>query len=136
MLEATAIGRLVAEPQLREIKKNDHVYNVCEFGLACQQRKDKVDFVKAAAWRGMGDFIFKHVQKGQKVFVSGELTIPPFDKEKGRAFEPYITVKDFEFCDSKKKELKEEPPAEAPIPDDESLYNSYSENDIAGNIPE
>lgn len=136
MLEARTIGRLVAEPQQRDIKKGDNIYKICEFRLACQQRKDKVDFIKVAAWRGMGDFIFTHVQKGQKIFVSGELTIPPFDKEKGRAFEPYITVKQFEFCDSKKKELTQEPPAEAPAPDDESLYNSYSEDDIAGNIPE
>ncbi len=136
MLVATAIGRLVAEPQLREIKRDNKTYSVCEFRLACQQRKDKVDFVKVAAWRGMGDFIFNHVHKGQKIFVSGELTIPPYDKEKGRAFEPYITVKQFEFCDSKKKELAQEPPAEAPAPDDESLYDSFSEDDIAGSIPE
>ena len=106
MLKAWGIGRLVAEPTLRTIRKNDTDYNVCEFRLACQQRKDKVDFVDAAAWRGMGDFIFKHVKKGQKVFVEGLLHIPEYDKEKGRAYNPYIDVNNFEFCDRKPKEQK------------------------------
>lgn len=103
MLKAWGIGRLVAEPTLRSIKKNGTDYNVCEFRLACQQRKDKVDFINVAAWRGMGDFIFKHVHKGQKVFVEGMLHIPEYDKEKSRAYNPYITVYNFEFCDRKSK---------------------------------
>ena len=106
MLEARGIGRLVAEPTLRTIRKNNTDYNVCEFRLACQQRKNKVDFIDAAAWRGMGDFIYKHVKKGQKVFVEGLLHIPEYDKEKGRAYNPYIVVYNFEFCDTKSKELK------------------------------
>ena len=47
MLKAWGIGRLVAEPTLRSIKKNETDYNVCEFRLACQQRKDRVDFINA-----------------------------------------------------------------------------------------
>lgn len=104
MLKACGIGRLVAEPTLRAIRKNDTDYNVCEFRLACQQRKDKVDFIDAAAWRGMGDFIFKHVHKGQKILVEGVLHIPEYDKEKGRSYNPYIDVYNFEFCDRKQKE--------------------------------
>ena len=133
MLEGRAIGRLVADPQLREIRKNDTVYKVCEFRLACQQRKDEVDFIKVTAWRGMGDFIFNHVQKGQKVFVGGKLKIPPFNKEKGRAFEPYLVVYDFEFCDSKKKELHSTPPDEEPSPEDDDLLDTLQEDDL---IPE
>jgi len=102
MLEAKAIGRLVAAPQLRSIIKNDTEYSVCEFRLACQQRKDVVEFIKVVAWRGMGDFIFKNVKKGQKIYISGTLKIPPFDKEKGRAYGPCIVVDKFEFCSSKK----------------------------------
>lgn len=104
MLEARGIGRLVAEPTLRTIRKNNTDYSVCEFRLACQQRKDKVDFIDAAAWRGMGAFIFKNVHKGQKIFVEGQLHVPAYDKEKGRAYNPYIVVYNFEFCDRKPKE--------------------------------
>lgn len=106
MLEGRAIGRLVAEPTIRKVRKNDTDYQVCEFRLACQQRKDKVDFIDAAAWRGMGDFIFKNVHKGQKVYIAGTLHIPPYDKEKNRKYDPYIVIYDFEFCDSKPKEQK------------------------------
>lgn len=117
MLEAIAIGRVVAEPQLKEFRKNDTTYKLCEIRLACQQRKNEVDFVNAAAWRGMGDFIFNHVKKGQKIYISGKLKIPPYNKEKGRAFEPYIDVYDFEFCDSKKKEINSDPAIDEPLPD-------------------
>ena len=130
MLRGIAIGRLVADPQLREIKKNGLTYKVCEFRIACQQRKDDVDFIKITAWRGMGDFIFKHCVKGQKVAILGRLKIPPYDKEKGRSYEPYIVCSEFEFADSKKKEAKAAPPHEEPGPDDENLYKTLSEDDL------
>jgi single-stranded DNA-binding protein len=130
MLKGAAIGRLVADPQLHEIKKNDLTYKVCEFRLACQQRKDSVDFIKITAWRGMGDFIFNHVVKGQKVAITGRLHVPPFDKEKGRAYEPYIVCSEFEFADSKRKEPRGTPPQEGPGPDDDELYDTLSEDDL------
>lgn len=129
MLEAKAIGRLVSKPTLRTIRKNDTDYSVCEFRLACQQRKGEVDFVKVAAWRGMGNFIFNHVQKGQKIYIGGKLKIPPYDKEKGRAYEPYIVALSFEFCDSKSKAVKEAP-HEEPSPDDASYYDTLSEEEL------
>lgn len=130
MLEAKAIGRLVASPQLRSIIKNDTEYSVCEFRLACQQRKDVVEFIKVVAWRGMGDFIFKNVKKGQKIYISGTLKIPPFDKEKGRAYEPYIVVFSFEFCDSKPKEAKQPADENEPTVSDEDLAQTISEDDL------
>ncbi|WP_313294441.1 single-stranded DNA-binding protein [Faecalispora jeddahensis] len=132
MLKAEAIGRLVADPQLRVIKKNDTEYAVCEFKLACQGRKEEVDFVKVTAWRGMGNFIYNHVQKGQKVYVAGKLKIPPFEKERGSAYEPYIVVFNFEFCDNKKKEVKEQPIPDAGSPSDDDLYETLSEDDLIG----
>lgn len=134
MLEGEAIGRLVADPQLRPINKNGTAYNVCEFRLACQQRKNEVDFIKITAWRGMGDFIAKHVQKGQKIYVKGKLKIPPFDKETGRAYEPYIVCFNFEFCDSNKKAVQTPPAPDEPSPEDEDLYETLiMEDDL---IPE
>lgn len=128
MLEAKAIGRLVADPTLRTVTKNGTNYNVCEFRLACQQRKDKVDFINNTAWRGMGDFIFKSCHKGQKVFVEGTLTIPPFSKEKGRAYDPYICVSKFEFCDSKPK--NERPAAQGPAsPESVESYDMLNSTD-------
>lgn len=130
MLEARGIGRLVAEPTLRTIRKNNTDYNVCEFRLACQQRKNKVDFIDAAAWRGMGDFIYKHVKKGQKVFVEGLLHIPEYDKEKGRAYNPYIVVYNFEFCDTKPKELKAADSTSAVHQNAEDLADTLSADDF------
>lgn len=69
MLEGEAIGRLVADPQLRPINKNGTAYNVCEFRLACQQRKNEVDFIKITAWRGMGDFIYSRPFANMRFFV-------------------------------------------------------------------
>ena len=133
MLKATAIGRVVADPQLREISKNGKSYNVCELRLACQQRKDEVDFIKVTAWRGMGDFIAKHVQKGQKICIAGKLKIPPYDKDKGRAYDPYIICFNFEFCDSNKKAVQNPPSPEETSPADEDLYDTLMEDDV---IPE
>jgi single-stranded DNA-binding protein len=128
MLEAKAIGRLVANPQIHSIIKNDTEYTVCEFRLACQQKKDKVDFIKVTAWRGMGDFIFKNVKKGQKIYIGGALKIPPYDKEKGHAYEPYIVTYNFEFCDSKSKEPKA--PDDETAPNNEEFSDTINEDDL------
>lgn len=133
MLSGKAIGRLTADPTLRVIKKNNTDYKVCEFRLACQQRKDEVDFIKVTAWRGMGDFIFNHVRKGQKIFIEGKLKVPPFDKEKGRAYEPYIVCLNFEFCDSKRKDVQAPPPSDESSPEDDAYIDTLEEDDL---IPE
>ena len=133
MLKSRAIGRLVADPQMRIIKKNDTDYPVCEFRMACQDGKDKVDFIKITAWRGMGNFIFNNVKKGQKIYIEGKLKIPPFNKERGNAYEPYIVVFDFEFCDSKRKEVAEEQnlrAESADSPTDDELYETLSEDEL------
>lgn len=98
MLEAEALGRLTANPKIQEGTKNGAGYRVCEFRLACQQRKGKVDFIKVTAWGGTGEFLFKALQKGEKIFLEGTLHIPPYDRGKGRPYEPYLVVDKFEFC--------------------------------------
>ena len=105
MLEAKAIGRLTADPKIQKRTKGDTEYKVCEFRLACQQRKDKVDFIKVTAWSGMGNFLFKALRKGEKIYVEGSLHIPPFDREKGRSYDPYLVADKFEFCGDKEKGL-------------------------------
>lgn len=136
MLKAWGIGRLVAEPKLRTIRKNNTDYVVCEFRLACQQKKDKTDFIDVSAWRGMGDFIYKHVKKGQKIFVEGLLHIPGFDKEKGHAYNPYIVVYNFEFCDRKPKELKADVDETTARQDADDLADTMSADDFADDFME
>lgn len=103
MLEARAIGRLVADPTMKKVKKDGKTYDICEFRLACRQRSNQTDFINVTAWGGIGDFLFNNVHKGQKIFIGGRLKVPPYDKEKNREYEPYIVAEDFEFCDSKQK---------------------------------
>lgn len=130
MLKAWAIGRLVAEPTRKTVKKNDLDYNVCEFRLACQQRKDATDFINGTAWRGMGDFIFKHVHKGQKIYVEGYLHIPPYDKAKGRAYDPYIVVYGFEFCDSRPRGSKTKGDSSNSVQDAKDFDNTLDDDDL------
>ncbi len=104
MLEARAIGRLVADPTIKKVKKDGKTYDICELRLACRQSKGHTDFINVTAWGGSGDFLFNNVHKGQKIFIGGRLKVPPYDKEKKREYEPYIVMENFEFCDSKKEQ--------------------------------
>ena len=132
MLKGRGIGRLVADPKQRVIRKNDTDYAVCEFTLACQQGKGKVDFIKITAWRGLGNFLYNNVKKGQKIYIEGTLKIPPYDKERGSAYEPYIVAYDFEFCGSGIKEVKEQPDPDAGSPSDDELYETLTDDDLIG----
>lgn len=116
-----AIGRLTADPQVKDVKET----KLCAFVLAVPKTIDKSDFLRCVAFGRTAEVIGQYVKKGSKIAIEGVLhtrTYETKEGEKGYSWEIMVTAIDFmdakpaeEKKDSKKKasKKKEEPEDDA-----------------------
>jgi single-strand DNA-binding protein len=84
-------GNLCADPERRVTPGGDVVAN---FRVACTGRAKSSDggyvdgptsFFNVAAWRGLGENVLASVRKGDRVTVSGDLTMRPYTTAGGKS---------------------------------------------------
>jgi single-strand DNA-binding protein len=102
-------GRLTRDPELR-YTSNGHA--VTNFTLAVNRKgpkeegKQDVDFLTCVAWRGLGETMANHLQKGSLIGVEGRLQARKFTYKDGEvdrtAFVTEILVEDFCFLEAKR----------------------------------
>ena len=101
-------GRLCAEP---ELKTTANGINVCSCRIAVDRGygdKKQTDFIPVVFWRGNADVVSTYCQKGDKIYLIGELITKTYEKNGIKVFGFEITVSSFEFGESKKTEPAEE----------------------------
>lgn len=86
----TTIGRLVADPEVREVNGS----NVTTFRLASTTNtRDRsaddpnamiTNFYRVTVWGKSGDAIMKYMKKGDEMAVSGELVIRHYKTQDGK----------------------------------------------------
>ena len=87
MNKQVIIGNVVADPELRTTQSG---VTVCTFTVAVNRRfagadGDRVtDFFRIHAWRQLGEVCAKHLAKGRKVAVIGELQARIYDAKNGQ----------------------------------------------------
>lgn len=72
---AIMIGRLVADPELRQTTAGTPS---CRFRIAIDRKKDKngsheTDFIQCVAWRQTAEFVARYFAKGMMIVVEGQL---------------------------------------------------------------
>ncbi len=88
MIKLTCIGNLVRDPETRTIQKGENDGKVCNFTVAASYGYGdyrKTEFVRVAAWNGLGETCMKYLLKGSKVYVSGTPTVNTFLNNNGEA---------------------------------------------------
>ena len=99
------VGRLVADPQLRQTNGGK---NVASFRVAVDRnRKDpsgqtQADFLDVVAWEKTADFVCRYFQKGSMIAIDGRLQSRNYQDRNGNnrtAWE--VTAETVEFCGSK-----------------------------------
>jgi single-strand DNA-binding protein len=86
MNRITLIGNLTADPEVRSTPSG---VTVCSFTIAVNRRfansdgERQTDFFRINAWRQLGDVCAKHLAKGRKVAVVGELQARLYDAKNG-----------------------------------------------------
>jgi single-strand DNA-binding protein len=82
----TLIGNLTADPEVRSTPSG---VTVCSFTIAVNRRfansegERQTDFFRINAWRQLGEVCAKHLAKGRKVAVVGELQARMYDAKNG-----------------------------------------------------
>ena len=86
MQRITIIGNLVADPETRTTPSG---VTVCSFTVAVNRKfanadgEKQTDFFRVNAWRQLGEVCAKHLAKGKKVAVVGELQARIYDAKNG-----------------------------------------------------
>jgi single-strand DNA-binding protein len=82
----TFIGNLSSEPETRTTPSG---VTVCSFTVAANRRfanangERQTDFFRVNAWRQLGEVCARHLSKGKKVAVRGELQARLYDAKNG-----------------------------------------------------
>lgn len=86
MNKAILIGNLTKDPELRTTPSG---VNVCTFSIAVNRRRAnqngdrETDYFNIMAWRELGDICAKHLAKGRKACVEGEIQTRSYDDKNG-----------------------------------------------------
>jgi single-strand DNA-binding protein len=86
MNKITLIGNLTADPETRSTQSG---VTICTFTIATNRRfansdgERQSDFFRINAWRQLGEVCAKHLSKGKKVAVIGELQARLYDAKNG-----------------------------------------------------
>ena len=104
MNKATLIGRLAADPELRQTTSG--IPN-CRFSVAVNRpyQKDKerqADFIRCIAWRSNAEFISRYFSKGKMIIVEGALRNADYTDQNGvKHYSMEVQVDNASFGESK-----------------------------------
>jgi len=114
--QVTLLGNLVKKPELRTTPNGKEVANAVlatnkKFKNSAGEMQEDAEFHNLVIWNNASAFT-KYLDKGSKVFLTGELKTRNWEKQDGsKAYMTEIIVKEFKFLekiDSTKKETVEE----------------------------
>ena len=110
MNKLTLIGNLTNEPETRSTPSG---VTVCTFTIAVNRRfanadgERQSDFFRINAWRQLGEVCAKHLAKGRKVAVVGELQARLYDAKNGeKRMSLDVAADEVEFLSPKDEEPK------------------------------
>jgi single-stranded DNA-binding protein len=103
------IGRLTQEVTVRNVTIEGVEKHVLNNRLAVRVSADQSAFIDITAWNGTADFIGQHFQKGDELFIEGELRSRTAKPEAGKAFSrPFILVARCRFTHGNRRENSED----------------------------
>ena len=118
----TLMGRLTADPELRQTPKGN---KVCNFSIAVQRPKQKdsdpeTDFFQCVAWKGSAELIEKYFGKGNMIAIQGRLRNETYLKKDEKRTATKIVVEKVFFTGEQHKDKQSDH-------DSKSEYSNFSE---------
>lgn len=130
MNQWAGLGRLTANPELRQTQNGKSVVNAT---LAVDRGfgdNKTTDFIPIVAWNGLAELIAKYCGKGQKIAVTGTLTTKEYtdrDGNKRKGFE--ILLNGFDFAGDKLSTQTEKAPQNQSDGFSDDYYGGFEEID-------
>ena len=122
------IGRLTKTPDIRQTNTGK---NVCSFTLAVNRRykdadgKTTADFFSVQAWEKLAELCVRYLDKGSKVFVSGELRNRSYEAKDGtKRTVTEIIASEIEFLSPKSESAPAGSAAVPPVEEWEQVGDS------------
>ena len=100
MNKAFMTGRLVKDPEMRDVKVGDDTVKKCRFRIAVERRnaEGQADFFNVVVWRKQAENCGKYLKKGSKVSVIGRLENSSFTGKDGKEIQNTdIVAEEVEF---------------------------------------
>ena len=125
MNKITLIGNLTNDPETRSTPNG---VTICTFTIATNRRfansdgERQSDFFRINAWRQLGEVCAKHLAKGKKVAVVGELQARMYDAKNGeKRMSLDVAADEVEFLSPKDEEPKNTTVSKGKITPDEGF---------------
>lgn len=105
MNNVVLIGRLTADPEVKDYGKGKNAGTVANYTLAVDRAgSEDADFIRCCAFNGGAEFAEKYLTKGMKIAVRGEIRTGSYENKNGdKVYTTEVIVNQHEFCESKKK---------------------------------
>lgn len=137
MNKVILIGRLTADPELRETASGKHA---CTFTVAVDRgSKDNrtADFIRCVAWHETGKFISNYFHKGNRIALEGNIKTGSYENEGRTVYTTDVWVDRVEFVESKSTAPTATPEGMGNIntPVKENAAQKFAERAAAANIP-
>lgn len=109
MNSVNIIGRLTADPEVREVKSKDIDTLVVNFFVAVQRiGSEDADFIRCVAFGKTAEFIDKYFSKGSRVGISGRIQTGRYENKDGQTvYTTDIIAERVDFADGKKEDKDE-----------------------------
>lgn len=111
MNKAILIGNLTKDPELKTTQSG---LSVCRFTIAVNRKfkdaqgKQVTDFIPVITWRGIAESCAKHLTKGRKVAIVGEIQTRSYDAQDGtKRYVTEIIASEVEFLTPKQETQQE-----------------------------
>lgn len=105
MNSVNVIGRLTADPEIRDVeRKGKDDLTIASFTVAVDRvGSEEADFIRCKAFEATAEFAEKYLFKGQRVGISGRLQTGKYeDKEGITRYTSDVIVERITFADGKK----------------------------------
>ena len=123
---AQLVGRLTAEPELKQTQNGKSVLNIT---VAVQRDKEDADFIDCVAWGKTAEYISSWFHKGSWIAVEGTITTRNYeDKNGNKRKATEVTIARAGFCSNKSDA---QTPSTISSPTDTQVEETYS----SGNLP-
>lgn len=104
------IGNVTHTPESKTVSTANGDTQVCTFTVAVNKRDKSAEFYRVTAWRKLAENCARFVQKGKKVFVSGEPSVRLYDGKDGeKRYSLEVNADEVEFLSPREDAAKPEP---------------------------
>lgn len=128
MNNVSFVGRLVADPELRQTPNG---VSVCNFFIAVarNRNRDVADFFRCVTWKGSAEYLVRYGRKGALVAISGELINESYTDSSGNKREiTKVNVAQFDILQTRSAEKTE--PSEKMEPEAASVPETTGNDDL------